>query len=172
MRQYTTLILAAATALCAAGPSAAQLVAPGDEVMLAYAPKVIHFNPSDEHVDWNNFVGVELQTKRTAIGFADRAAFGLALFDNSFGQFSQYLYWGQIYNLTRLGPGTLYGKITGGLLFGYREPYEDKIPFNHNGVAPVLIPTLGYRIDRFAGEVALLGSAGLLIAVSYHFGPF
>jgi len=170
MHRRAALILAAGAALSACEPSVAQVFAPGDELMLAYAPKVIHFNPSDEHVDWNHFVALELQTKRTAIGPADRASFGAAVFNNSFGQFSQYLYWGQIYNLKRMGPGTLYAKFTAGLLFGYKEPYEDKIPFNNNGVAPVIIPTLGYRIDRFSGEVALLGTAGLLIAVTYNFG--
>jgi len=85
--------------------------------MLAYAPKVIHFNPSDEHVDWNNFVGVELQTKRTAIGFAGPGPPSVSPCSTTPSASSRSTCnWGQIYNLTRLGPGTLYGKITGGLL--------------------------------------------------------
>jgi len=171
MRRRAALILAAGAALSASAPSAAQMFAPGDEIMVAYSPKVIHFSPSDEHVDWNHFVGIELQTKRTAIGGAERATFGAAVFNTSFGQLSQYLYWGQIYDLKRMGGGKLYAKVTAGLLFGYKEPYEDKIPFNNNGIAPVIIPGLGYRKDRLSGEVALLGSAGLLIAVTYSFGP-
>ncbi len=139
--------------------------------MIGYGPHVIHFDPSPEHVRWNNFVALELQTDRTRT-FSDRATFGLALFDNSFGQFSQYLYWGQIWNIRALGNGTLFGKFTVGLLNGYKPPYDDKIPFNKAGIAPAIVPSIGYRYEKVSGELALLGFNGLLFAVSYTFDPF
>jgi hypothetical protein len=154
-----------------ATPSYAQLVAKGDAFMIGYGPHVIHFDPSPEHVRWNHFVALELQTDRTRT-YSDRATFGLALFNNSFGQFSQYLYWGQVWNIRPLGGGELFGKFTVGLLNGYKPPYDDKIPFNKAGIAPAIVPSIGYRYDKVSGEVALLGFNGLLFAVSYTFDPF
>jgi hypothetical protein len=161
--------LAVAASLCA--PAHAQLFAPGDEFVLGYGPKTLHFHPSDEHVKWTNAVLLELQTDRTALFGADRALFGVGLFDNSFGQFSQYVYWGQKWNLMPLGPGDLYAKLSVGILHGYKGAYQDKIPFNDLGYAPAIVPTIGYRYDKASAEVALLGTAGLIFIFSWAFGP-
>jgi hypothetical protein len=162
--------LALSAALTA--PAHAQVVAPGDQFMLAYSPHVIHFHYSPDHVDWNNFVALELQTDRTRVFNASRATFGISLFDNSFGQFSQYVYWGQIWDVAKVGPGTMFGKVTAGLLNGYKPPYDDKIPFNKAGIAPAIVPSIGYRYNENLGaELALLGNNGLLFAVSWTFAP-
>ena len=60
-----------------------------------------------------------------------------------------------------------YVKLTGGLLYGYKEPYENKVPYNHNGYAPGLVPALGYKWDRWSTQVSLLGNAALMISVGY-----
>jgi len=140
--------------------------------MIAYGPHVIHFHPSSEHVAWNNLVALELQTNRTRIFDSTRATFGLAVFNNSFGQFSQYAYWGQIWDLKQAGPGTIYGKLTVGVLHGYKGDYQDKVPLNKFGYSPAIVPTIGYRIEKVSGELALLGGNGLIFMVTYTFDPF
>lgn len=44
--------------------------------------------------------------------------------------------------------GRWYAKLMAGLIHGYKEPYEDKIPFNGLGIAPAVMPALGARHDR------------------------
>ena len=150
-------------------PALAQLVVPGDQLRLTYGPWAYHFNPSDEHVDYNHLVAVEFLTSRWTFLGAERSQIGFALFDNSFGQFSQYLYVGQEWDLLPLGPGQLFANVTAGLLHGYKEPYQDKIPFNGAGVAPVIIPSLGWRYRRFAVTATVLGTNGFLFGASWHF---
>ncbi len=90
--------------------------------------------------------------------------YGLALFDNSFGQFSQYLYLGKKWNYHGAFEG-FNTKLTAGLLHGYRGKYEDKIPLNNYGTAPALIPSVGYKTGRYGVDVHMLGLSGLLLTV-------
>ena len=57
----------------------------------------------------------------------------------------------------------------GGLLHGYKEPYEDKIPFNGLGVAPAIVPALGLRYKRVYTEVNLAGAAAVTVNVGFSF---
>jgi hypothetical protein len=150
----------------------AQIIEPGDQLMLAYGPRVLHRDSSPEHVPWNHFVALELQTRRTAILEARRASFGLAVFNNSFGQLSQYAYWGLQWDLGTAGPGTVYGKATVGILHGYKGEYEDKVPLNANGYSPAIVPTIGYRVGKLSAELALLGGNGVLAVIGFTFDPF
>ena len=92
--------------------------------------------------------------------------FGLTLFNNSFGQFSQYLYVGKKWQLPKLYEH-LHVKLTGGLLHGYVDEYEDKVPFNNNGFSPGIVPSVGVKKGRWAFDMMALGGAGLLFAVGY-----
>jgi hypothetical protein len=56
-------------------------------------------------------------------------------------------------------------KVLGGIIHGYHGQYRDKIPFNHSGVAPVIIPSVGYCISRVCSELVVLGGAGLLLTL-------
>ncbi len=94
---------------------------------------------------------------------------GLALFSNSFGQESAYFYVGQQWN-NLFGHPKLFTKLSGGLIYGYRDQFKDKVPFNQYGVSPVIIPSLGYAITaQDAAQVYVLGTAGLLFAYSRSF---
>ena len=62
-----------------------------------------------------------------------------------------------------------YAKLTGGLLHGYKEPYEDKIPLNGLGVAPVIIPALGFRYRNFVMETNLGGLAVVMMTAGVRF---
>jgi hypothetical protein len=89
---------------------------------------------------------------------------GLSLFDNSFGQDTQYVYGGYRFRpLETLQP--LFIKVTAGLVHGYRGQYQDKIPFNKSGIAPVIIPSVGYCLSRFCSEVVFFGAAGAMVTI-------
>jgi hypothetical protein len=119
-----------------------------------------HFDPEPEHVDNQKALGVEVQMTNNWV-------FGLASFDNSFGQRSEYLYAGYKWDLFR--STHWYFKLTGGLLHGYKEPYEDKIPLNGLGVAPAILPTLGFRYKFFVTEVNLAGIAAVTVTAGISF---
>ena len=119
-----------------------------------------HYDPDPDHVNNQNMLGFEGETK-------DKRVMGLAVFDNSFGQESQYLYVGKKWR--KFQSDNWYFKLTGGLLNGYEEPYEDKIPLNGLGVAPVIIPTLGYKQKNFVAEFNQLGLAAGMITVGFTF---
>ena len=94
---------------------------------------------------------------------------GIALFSNSFGQESAYFYVGQQWD-GLFGNPKLFTKLSGGLIYGYRDQFKDKVPFNKYGVSPVIIPSLGYAITaQDAAQVYVLGTAGLLFAYSRSF---
>ncbi|NCF63945.1 MAG: sn-glycerol-3-phosphate transporter [Gammaproteobacteria bacterium] len=119
-----------------------------------------HFDPDPEHVNNQKMLGLESEMKNNWV-------FGLAVFDNSFGQNSQYLYTGYKWDL--FGSKLWYFKLTGGLLHGYKEPYEDKIPLNELGVAPAILPTLGFQYKFFVVEANLAGTAALTITAGIAF---
>jgi hypothetical protein len=89
---------------------------------------------------------------------------GLALFQNSFGQFSQYLFGGLVW---RPIPDNqpFYIKLTAGPLHGYEGQYQNKIPFNSSGTAPAIIPGVGYCVKRYCGEFVLLGANAALFTI-------
>jgi hypothetical protein len=119
-----------------------------------------HYDPDPDHVNDQNMLGFEGQTR-------DKRIMGLAVFDNSFGQESQYLYVGRKWRA--FGSDRWHYKLTGGLLNGYDEPYEDKIPLNGLGVAPAIVPTLGYKGKSFAIEFSQLGLAAGMITAGFTF---
>ncbi len=119
-----------------------------------------HFDPDPDHVNNQKLLGAEAW-------FANGWIAGGAMFDNSFGQDSQYLYVG--YSWPLLGSEYWYFKLTGGLLHGYEEPYEDKIPFNGLGIAPAAIPALGFKYKYFVAEANLGGLAVITFTAGVRF---
>jgi hypothetical protein len=89
---------------------------------------------------------------------------GVALFQNSFGQFSEYVFGGLVW---RPIPDNqpFYIKLTAGPLHGYEGQYQNKIPFNSSGVAPAIIPGIGYCVKRYCGEFVLLGANAALFTI-------
>jgi hypothetical protein len=158
-----------AALLAGTAPARAQWIVPGDQFRVSYGPSAWHFSGSTEHVRYNHLVSGELLSKRWTFWGAERSLAGLALFDNSFGQFSQYLYVGQEWDLAKFAGGDLYVNATFGLLHGYKEPYEDKIPFNRFGIAPVVIPTFGWRYGNASVFASVLGANGFLFGASWAF---
>jgi hypothetical protein len=97
----------------------------------------------------------------------DNFVYGLSLFNNSFGQFSQYAYIGKRWNLPKIYKH-LNVKLTGGILHGYKDPYEDKVPLNHNGWSPGMVPSIGIQKGRFAIDLVVFGTAGMMLSFGYN----
>lgn len=148
--------VAAATLLV---PSHAQAqAAPGvlgeGHLRLVASPFSHHWRPSDEHRHvWA--LGAEWQR-------SDSWLAGGSFFSNSFGQPSGYLYVGKRWE-GLFGRPQLYGQVSGGLMYGYRGKYEDKVPFNNNGFSPGALVSMGWQFNRNASLTAhLLGDAGVM----------
>lgn len=94
---------------------------------------------------------------------------GFALFSNSFGQPSAYAYVGQQFDHL-LGNPHLFVKVTAGILYGYVGQYQNKVPFNHGGFSPAIIPSVGYRFNEHDSvQVKVLGNAGLMFSYGRSF---
>ena len=119
-----------------------------------------HFNPDPDHNNDQNLIGLEANFSRDWV-------IGAAVFDNSFGQSSQLIYMGKLWYL--FGSSHWYGKVTAGLLHGYKEPYENKIPFNGAGIAPVILPSIGFRYKWFVAEGAFGGVSTFTLTAGVNF---
>ncbi len=137
----------------------------GDTFSIQYGVYTKHRSYSAEHVDHNRMVNLEIQSNYDRVWGADKTLFGASVLRNSFGQPSQWVYWGQRWDVNDY----VYVKVTAGLLHGYKGKYRDKIPFNKAGVAPGIIPTLGVRYKGVSLETILLGTNALMFAVGYQF---
>ena len=94
---------------------------------------------------------------------------GISAFSNSFGQPSAYVYAGQQFGPI-FGLPALSLKVTAGILYGYVGQYQDKVPFNHHGFSPAIIPAVSYNFTpRDAFEVNILGKAAVMFAYARKF---
>lgn len=113
-----------------------------------YSPYTLHYSDAKKENDWepddqkHSYVWL-LQAEKA---LDERHIAGLAIFSNSFGQFTQYAYYGWQFRPFDSMP-KFYAKITGGIIHGYKEPYEKKIPLNHkSGWGITAIPAIGYQV--------------------------
>ena len=94
---------------------------------------------------------------------------GLAVFRNSFGQPATYVYVGQRWDGIA-GHAKLFTIVSVGFIYGYKGKYQDKIPFNDYGLAPAIVPSIGYDVEKNASvQAMLLGTAGILFAYGHSF---
>jgi hypothetical protein len=126
------------------------------------SPVTTHYtyNPAHKPV-W--LIGFEQQ-------LPDKSLRGSAFFSNSFGQESLYVFlWGGRYDDV-LGVEGLHAKWTAGALYGYKAPYENKVPLNYKGFSPAIIPSIGYQINSaWSVDALFLGKAALMLGTSYRF---
>ena len=133
----------------------------GGKVMIQYAPNAIHWNYDVEHAKQSWLVGAEYIWKSNWL-------VGFSYFNNSFNQKCQLVYGGYSWKLFGTPKSHAYLKVGGGLIIGYRKPYENKIPVNSsNGVGLGVLPALGYQYDRFNVQMNVLGTAGLMFTIGY-----
>lgn len=92
---------------------------------------------------------------------------GLSLFNNSFGQFTQYLYLGKEFRLSGSRP-ELRLKLSAGVVHGYKDEFYDTLPIRWGGSWGLgFVPAVGYHKGRVGYDVAVLGVAGVLFLVGY-----
>ncbi|HDY85279.1 hypothetical protein LCGC14_0646160 [marine sediment metagenome] len=139
------------------------LVAEADDNWLSYDHLYLQGGTYTHYKSSSDYSGPDILVSLEAVKKNDWL-YGLALFDNSFGQFSQYVYAGKIWNYHDSFEG-FHSRVTAGLLHGYRGEYQDNIPFNGLGTAPAIIPSVGYKAGRYGADVSMLGFAGLLMTV-------
>jgi hypothetical protein len=124
------------------------------------SPITLHYSPSPEH---RRSVLVGLQKVEM-----NGSLKGMAYFTNSFGQPSVYAFTGRKY-LQPWGYQRFYWQWTAGVIYGYVDPYEDKVPLNWHGFAPVIIPALGYQLtERSSLQITALGNSALMLNWSFN----
>jgi len=121
----------------------------------------LHWSDDPDHVNQQKLLNLEFET-------SSKWLYGFGWFDNSFGQPSQYLYAGYSWKL--FSKDWAYFKLTGGLLHGYKEPFDDKIPLNELGVAPAIVPSFGLKYKRVFTELQILGTAAVTVTAGFNFG--
>ncbi len=117
-----------------------------------------HFRSKSKHNNNQDLIGLERHTENSYL-------IGGTTFRHSYGKRSYYGYVGKRYDF---GNTPFYGKLTGGLLYGYKGKYRDKIPFNRFEIAPAIIPSLGVKYQRLGAEVVLLGTAATMINIGFE----
>ena len=130
----------------------------GDYWRLNFSPYTYHFSRTPDHKQvW--LLGAERQ-------YADSTLLGAAIFSNSFGQPSAYVYGGKhLTNFTRLE--SLYAQWTVGVAYGYRGQYENKVPLNYKGFSPVGVVSVGWQFTpTYSAQVNLLGTSAVMFQVS------
>jgi hypothetical protein len=131
-----------------------------ESIFISPYTKHYGYNPDHKHV-W--LVGYEQQ-------LSNKSLRGAAFFSNSFGQESVYIFpWGGRYDDV-FGVNGLHVKWTAGLMYGYKAPYEDKVPLNYKGFSLAVIPSVGYQITKqWSVDALFLGNAALMLGTSYRF---
>lgn len=119
-----------------------------------FGPFAIHYSSSSDHKPVVLF-GMERERP-------DRLIWGGAVFSNSFGQPSAYVFGGQrLYGWSPWAP--MYAEWSAGLLYGYVGEYQHKVPLNYKGFSPGLVAGVGWQFTRkYAGQINLLGTSGLM----------
>ncbi|QEI07683.1 ABC transporter ATP-binding protein [Pigmentiphaga aceris] len=135
--------------------------ADGPSWQLFASPYTMHWSHDDDHKPVFA-LGIERIDQ-------DRSLWGASAFRNSFGQASAYVYYGRQWDHF-LGQPALYAKISGGLMYGYRGKFRNKVPLNVGGVSPAIVPAIGYRVTpQSAVQLNVLGTAALMFSYNRNF---
>lgn len=135
-----------------------------------YSPYTYHFSEAKQEHSYepenakHSYVWLLNAEKR----LDERHVAGFAVFSNSFGQPSQFAYYGWRFQPFDSTP-QLYFKITGGLIHGYKYPYHKKIPLNtSSGWGLTAIPAVGWNFTpEWGAQVNLLGNSAVMFQLNY-----
>jgi hypothetical protein len=122
----------------------------------------VHFNADEDHVNNQKLIYGEWRLNERWL--EGQVLVGAAFFDNSFGQPSQFVFGGLLWRPIEKAQ-EFYIKVAAGVIHGYTDEFQNKIPMNSSGFAPGIVPAVGYCINRFCGEMILFGTAGMLWTV-------
>ncbi|HCZ15533.1 MAG TPA: hypothetical protein DHV85_13265 [Candidatus Accumulibacter sp.] len=167
---FATLALAAPAAIAQGAPAPSTSSVPGwdapepwrtDRYYLQTSVASAHFD-QDEQNNALELINAEWRLDKRWL--AGQVLVGAATFQNSFDQATWYAYGGLLWRpVDAVQP--FYLKLTAGVLHGYRGKYQDKIPFNDSGYAPVILPGMGYCYKRFCSELVVYGAAGMFLSI-------
>ncbi|QJQ94973.1 MULTISPECIES: hypothetical protein [Halomonadaceae] len=134
-----------------------------DHVLVQTSLYTRHFSPDPSHNNDQELISLELHTP-------DRWLAGGARFINSHDQESFYVYVGREFPFWQPSENfEIRGKLTGGLLHGYRGEYRDNIPLNRYGTAPALLPSVGMRWGPIEADLIVFGTAGMMVLGGVRF---
>jgi hypothetical protein len=165
-RRANAVLLSLLTAVSSPSIHAQQTVEAPDSTgkpfwEVVIGPFAVHWSNSDEHKHVF-LLGIE----RTR---ADNVFWGFSAFSNSFGQPSAYAYVGYRWD-GLFGNPALYAKISGGVLYGYKDEHAHDVPFNHEGFGLGIIPVFGYQVTpKDAVQIGVLGAAGFIFTYNRRF---
>jgi hypothetical protein len=143
-------------------PSTPPLIDPSGKASweLIIGPFAYHWSNEDAHTHVY-LLGIEREE-------ANNFMWGFSAFQNSFGEPSAYAYYGYTWN--NLWDTHFYAKLSGGIIYGYKDQYANKVPFNHDGFGLGIIPALGYRLTpNDALQIGVLGTAALIFTYNRRF---
>lgn len=155
-----SLIVAQFSGQALAQSTLAKLAGEENTLRLQMSPFSFHWGPRDPEDRHVFLVGLEREHPNGKID-------GVAYFSNTFGQESVYLFpWGGVYK-NIYGIPKLNFKWTLGVIYGYKPPFEDKVPFNYKGFAPAVIPAISYDFSpNWSGQINLLGTQGVMFQIN------
>lgn len=159
IRIITGLIVAHLAGSALAQQNEAPDAGQGNVLRLQFSPYTHHYTFDAEHKDVV-MIGVEREHPNAKLD-------GITLFRNSFGQESIYIYpWGGVYRSIG-GFRPLSFKWTAGLIYGYVDSFQNKVPLNYKGFSPGLIFGLAYEFKPgWSVQVNLLGVAAAMFEIS------
>jgi hypothetical protein len=120
-----------------------------------------HFHPSPTQNNHQDLLNLEWN-------YDSNLVVGAATFRNTFNQQTELAYWGAKFHPIDSQP-EMYVKVVGGLIHGYHGEYRDKIPFNGNGIAPAILPAVGYCYKKVCSELIVFGAAGAMLTGGVRF---
>jgi hypothetical protein len=170
--RHSLSLLVISLVACAQPAHAQDTGLKNDQWLLQVSPYTYHYHYSPDHRPVH-LIGVErYNANSTPLGTpyaGDYSLWGLSYFTNSFGQPSGYAYYGGVYDKL-FGAEKWYFKWTAGVLYGYKPPYENKVPYNHNGWSPGVVFGPGYKFTpQLSAQLNALGNAGAMISFTYQF---
>jgi hypothetical protein len=162
MLEKLTGVTLLTASLLVAPNAAADLDSPDGRLTMFLGPYVYHYSDNAEHNNEPHMVGFEWKPEKYVVDF------GLVYFVNSFYQDSVYAYVGKRWFLSDSNEG-VFLNLTAGPLYGYRDQYENKVPFNHNGLGFAIIPGIGYQYRSVNAQFVILGTAAIMMTFGYDF---
>ncbi|HEY9094272.1 MAG TPA: hypothetical protein VIN35_00910 [Hydrogenophaga sp.] len=167
------ICLAAVVTGFATNARADELLCPGLESALSAPPGTGHrevFLSNYTHHWTHSEEHRRVRAMSVQQNLAENRFCGLSLFTNSFGQPSMYLYVGKTWPRPIPAIPKLYASLSGGLLYGYVRPYQNKVPLNFGGFSPGLVPTVGYQITpQVSLQTQWLGLAAVMVGASLRY---
>ena len=159
---WQVLCLIAALSFVAPAPVSAENTQDAESNWYFQAGGYMHYTDDEEYEGPPWFAGIEYQRSRNRV-------VGLSVFNNSFGEFTQYAYLGKSFYPSDRYPGFRI-KLTAGVVHGYSGEHHKLLPIRWGDSWGIgIVPTIGYQWDALGVDIGVLSASGLLFLVGYQF---